>query len=133
MAKAMTLDVPKSTESAPAIPNGTNSAGRPYCGRHNCLMVARSTQGQVTYYGCQVAGCGETEKRVKDGVVVSAKPHVCGNRTCDGAAREVDPLFTGSQLLRMVCPKCGDVQMVPRPAMPRRAAAHIEPLGFDER
>lgn len=120
MAKTMGL----STEAAPtneSQPVQRTASGRPYCPKHNCLMVAYSSKSSVTHYKCPVESCDATEKRVRDGVQVPKGPQRCGSKLCDGAAMEVVPEFVGSSNLLVKCPKCGATLHVPRPMLPRQA------------
>ena len=100
-------------------PNGVDAAsGRPYCGRHNVLMVAYSSAERATYYRCPVDGCTEREKIVRPGVKISSTPSYCPRATCapQKLAMEVD--VTGSSVgqLKMICRRCGNVSYVPAPA-----------------
>lgn len=125
--KAMGLDVtgPGLTKEQVESPtfgtpaNGRDTEGRPYCGRHNALMIAYKTEDKVTRYKCQVADCGETEKRIRSEVFVPAKPLACSRAACAamGAVLAVDPELNraGAAHLTMRCPSCDGVQYVPRP------------------
>jgi hypothetical protein len=105
---------------AAAMPptNGRNEDGRPYCGKHNALMVAGKTTGNVTHYYCQVEGCQEAEKKARPEIRVPAKPIICGRALCAEklTALEVDAERSrASAMLTMVCPDCQFTQYVPRP------------------
>lgn len=98
--------------------NGRNEDGRPYCGKHNALMVAGKTTGNVTHYYCQVEGCQEAEKKARPEIRVPAKPIICGRALCAEklTALEVDvDRSRASAMLTMVCPDCQFTQYVPRP------------------
>jgi hypothetical protein len=143
--KAMGLEVATSqgsgvtlSASAPgvALPNGRDADGRPYCGKHNALMVAYKTEDKVTRYKCQVDGCGETEKRIRSEVFVPAKPLLCSRAACaaNGAVLAVDPDLSrpGAAHLTMRCPSCEGVQYVPRPGY-RPAPASAPAPDFADR
>lgn len=104
--------------AALAPTNGRNEDGRPYCGKHNALMVAGKTTGNVTHYYCQVEGCQEAEKKARPEIRVPAKPLICGRALCAEklTALEVDvERSRASAMLTMICPDCGFTQYVPRP------------------
>jgi len=106
-------------------------AGRPYCPRHNVLMVAYATKPEKTHYKCPVEACDETAKRVRPTLRVPAAPQLCPQRHCrrDGQAMALETVGTLSTVaqLHMQCPRCGFALKVPRPqfepALERRRAA----------
>lgn len=135
--KGMGFDVPvsepKAEESTPV--NGRDDTGRPYCGRHNVLMRATTTQGNVTHYRCPVESCDAREKRARPEIKVPTSPVLCSRSICGGAAMEVDE--KKSALLRMslvlVCPRCGQEVEVPKPGVKPTLRREPEPAGFDAR
>lgn len=112
--------------------------GRPFCERHNCLMVAQSTKGAVTYYSCPVPGCTCTAKKARPTTPVPAAPQKCQFTSCREPAQylERDESDKSIGQMTMVCPRCGNKQYVPRPtyqAKPPKLIAEPTPAGFDER
>lgn len=112
-------------------PNGVDSrTGKPYCGRHNCLMRAASSRENVVYYRCPVDGCDEREKRTRAGANVPAMPALCSRITCrdEKIALEVDAASSSIGQLKMVCRKCGQASYVPAPGYAySQARVRLEP------
>lgn len=126
---AMAMDIgatPGATSAVPAPANGVDRDGRPYCGKHNCVMIAQSGQGGVTYYRCRVPGCEEREKRLRG--QVPREPLWCGQRSCRDKppALEVVPERSNFSALVMCCPRCGFETIAPRPGF-ELAATPIPP------
>jgi hypothetical protein len=118
IAPAMAIDAGSPIEAISAtVPpvNGVDRDGRPYCGKHNCVMIAQSTEGQATYYRCKVPGCEEREKRLRG--QVPREPVWCSQRNClnHGVALEVVAERSNYASLVMCCPKCGFEVQTPRP------------------
>lgn len=121
---AMSLDAGAPIEPLPVAPplgNGVDRDGRPYCGRHNCVMIAQSTEGQATYYRCRVPGCEEREKRLRG--QVPREPVWCSQRNCrdHGIALEVVVERSNYASLVMRCPRCGFETQAPRPGFEQTA------------
>lgn len=93
--------------------------GRPYCVRHNVLMRATGTKESVTHYACPVPDCDCKSKTAKQREPIPREPAVCPQATCRTPVHylEVDASRTTLALLAMVCPNCGFISRVPRPAI----------------
>ena len=91
--------------------------GRPFCERHNVLMVTYTSKPDVTHYRCPVEGCDARAKRIRPTIKIPATPLFCQQRTCKerGVALEVDPKFSTGAQLHMRCPNCEFGLKVPRP------------------
>lgn len=125
------------TQLAPAPVTDT---GRPYCERHNCLMIANGTKDQVTYYRCQVPGCDCRSKQARVTTPIPGKPMTCAMASCcHGDERqylEVDAARSSIAQFAMTCPKCGNTVYVTRPTYGesvKRDARRAVVTGFDER
>lgn len=124
---------------APGSPAATDT-GRPFCERHNCLMIANGTKDQVTYYRCPVPGCDCREKRARQTTPIPARPMTCAMASCtQGDERQylavVSERSTIAQLC-MACPKCKNAVYVTRPTYGATAKAALRrpaDASFDER
>ena len=109
---APTAASPAAVESPP---NGVDSAtGKPYCGRHNVLMVVTSSAEHARYYKCPVDGCEERSKRSRHGVTIPSRPTYCARVSCapHNVAMEVDAAASSYGQLKMVCGRCGNASYV---------------------
>jgi len=112
------------------VNNPINPEPKPYCKRHNVLMIASASTEVATLYRCRVKGCTEKGAKLRPNVRAPNEPLMCPQ--CRVAC-EVDlerANFGGSINLRMVCPECQFAVDVPRPdasqimsIQQRRAAA----------
>lgn len=91
--------------------------GRPYCSRHNVLMRATGTKGDVTHYACPVPGCDCKAKSARPKDPIPKEPLTCPQVSCREPAKylEVDVDRSTLGQLAMVCPGCGFTTRVPRP------------------
>lgn len=131
---AMSLDAGAPIEPLPVAPlNGADRDGRPYCGRHNCVMISQGGQGGVTYYRCKVPGCDEREKRLRG--QVPREPVWCSQRNCrdHGVALEVVVDRSNYASLVMCCPKCGFEVQSPRPGFEHTTAPATPAEDFSTR
>lgn len=106
---------------------------RPYCRRHNVLMVAYNSSGGATRYKCPVPGCDATEKRAQPTSNVPREPQICphcrGRAIEDGQADpqpvylEADYARSTFAMLLMVCPTegCHYSMRIPRPDIVTRS------------
>ena len=118
------------------VPQGSD--GRPFCEKHNCLMVASGTKDRVTYYKCPVPGCDCREKRARPTTPIPSAPQVCQFQTCKTPPQYLERDFDDKSIgqLAMVCPKCGNKHYVTRPTYAAKPPKLIDKnvvAGFDER
>src|SRR6185436_20512892 len=57
-----------------AAPARQGDAGRPFCGKHNCLMKATGSSKTETRYACPVPLCDAKEKRARSSVNIPREP-----------------------------------------------------------
>ena len=111
----------KSPANAPAaaLPARQGDEGRPFCGKHNCLMKAVRSGKDSTNYSCPVPFCDQKEKRARSSVSFPREPSRCPDIRCRGKTvesyLEVDLRRSSTAHLCMVCPACGYDIKVPRP------------------
>lgn len=122
--------------AAPAARGNQGDEGRPYCERHNVLMVASGSRPAVTLYRCPVEGCDARAKRVRPQFKIPAQPQMCPQRICADAPAALEVVARLSTLaqLHMACPRCGFSLKVPRPQFgpqlaSQRRRALVEDLG----
>lgn len=105
---------------------------RPYCRKHNTLMVAYSSRDGVTRYRCPVPNCEAKEKRSQPTSRIPREPMRCSH--CDQRAREakienepsyleLDEHRSTYAMLLMICPDpaCRFSVRVPRPDIAARS------------
>lgn len=113
-----TLPSPQPPAPSPA-PARQGDQGRPFCGKHNCLMKAVRSAKDVTSYSCPVQLCDQKEKRARGSVQIPREPSRCPDVRCQSKTvesyLEVDLRRSSTAHLCMVCPKCGYDIKVPRP------------------
>lgn len=98
---------------------------RPYCPRHNCLMIANRSDKVATHYRCRVDGCDAAEVRMRPEHPAPIEPQLCPECQSSGveSACEVDPRRSAGKInLVMVCPACRWSVEVLRPTAARMAA-----------
>lgn len=117
---------PLGLDDAPLHPMGESSeaerarqgdAGRPYCGRHLCLMVSTGSDKDKTRYKCPVPGCSCSQTVARPIARIPREPRRCPQKICKDkpeAYLEVDPRSQG-MTLTLRCPCCGHTQQEPRP------------------
>lgn len=114
-----TLPSPQSPAPSPA-PARQGDQGRPFCGKHNCLMKAVRSGKEATNYSCPVPLCDQKEKRARGSVQIPREPNRCPDIRCQGKTvesyLEVNLRRSTTAHLCMVCPKCGYDIKVPRPS-----------------
>jgi hypothetical protein len=105
--------------------------GKPYCEKHNVLMVSYATRGAVTHYRCPVAGCSSKGKAARPSQKVPSKPQLCPQKTCrdregkPAVALEVVPRLSNLAQLHMACPQCGFHVKAPRPQFDEAAQQRL--------
>lgn len=118
-----TAPPPDVVQASPALAAALSSRqgdqGRPFCGKHNCLMRAVGSSPKETRYACPVPFCEQKEKRARGTTQIPREPHRCPDIRCQGKTvesyLEVDVRRSSTAHLCMVCPKCGYDIKVPRP------------------
>lgn len=114
----------------PSLPR-VSQQGAPVCVKHNCVMHSTSSAPDVTYYKCQVPGCGESGQVSRARPHFFAKPMFCPIALCrtdehgndrESAALEINKELSRSLQITMSCPRCSYQISVPNPAM--RMAHH---------
>lgn len=95
---------------------------RPYCPKHNCLMIANRSDKSATFYRCRVDGCDAMEVRMRPEHPAPTEPLMCPlcDRSGDQIACEVDRVRSSGKItLLMQCPSCKWEVEVPRPTAAR--------------
>ncbi len=103
---------------------------RPYCEKHQCLMVANGSGTDVTYYRCPVPHCDCKEKRARPQIKMSATPKLCPHQMCHNPPQYLEAAASqpAAANITMVCPKCGFKLQQPRPHFRPRATNDVERL-----
>lgn len=94
---------------------------RPYCPRHNCLMIATGSTTLTTRYKCPADGCDSLQQLVpKPRTRPPIAPLICP-QCDDDVPMEVNHDHSREFKLLMECPRCHWDTYVPRPDLHYRA------------
>lgn len=106
---------------------------RPYCRRHNVLMIAYNSSGGATRYKCPVPGCDATEKRAQPTSNIPREPQMCPHcqaRAAEEKTKAQTPVYLEADyarstyaMLHMACPtpECRFFVKLPRPDIAARS------------
>lgn len=91
---------------------------RPYCPRHNCLMIAQTSRNVATIYKCRVKECDAVEVRMRPENPAPTSPMwcpLCAKASGLEIACEVHRQRSTPTELLMQCPQCRWEVRVARP------------------
>lgn len=104
------VSVEQKTAAEPAGKARQGDETRPICEKHNCLMKAGGTRGNITSYRCPVESCDAAEKKARSDSYVPREPRECPVRTCRNnhgkVYMEAEKLPLDPMHIKMKCPKC---------------------------
>lgn len=110
---------------------------RPYCRRHNVLMIAYNSSGGATRYKCPVPGCDATEKRAQPTSNIPREPMVCPHcrgRAIEEGQKDPTPVYLEAEygrstfailLMRCPTPDCHYAVKIPRPDIAARSQIQL--------